>query len=131
MIAKILKLFKKNKVIRKEQNIYEMDSMGYGFWGNSIKFSSPPNSFSTGSILSIVGWKANRPKKGDFIRIKGTSGNISIAKITKVKLCVDPNDMFFGTIRVLGYDMDYMRHNNIETQFTRSFSGKLTPVSKL
>ena len=103
--------------------IFHMDSMGGGYGGNSIKYSNSPKKYSSGSILHVVGWKANRPKKGDLLRTTGSSGNVAIGEFIKVELCSDPNDMFFGDVKVIGYDMDYMKKNGIKTEFTQNWKG--------
>ncbi len=126
MLKTLCRLFKKNapltKINLKNRKIFRMDSMGGGCMGNSIKFFHSPEIFATGTIVHVTGWKSRRPKKGDLLRICGKSGNITIGEFIKVELCDNPNDMFFGDVRIAGYDMDYMKANGIETEFTKSWN---------
>lgn len=101
------------KLIANARKIYNMDSMGLGYWGNSIKFSSPPENVKGGDILRVVGWKPSRPRKDDLLRMRLASNKVAIAIFLKVDLCNDPNDMFFGNVKLLGYDLNY---GNLEFQ---------------
>lgn len=91
----------------KARKIYNMDSMGGGYWGNSIKYFTIPKDIITGTILNVVGWKPNRPRPKDLLRMRLASGKVGIGVFVKVELCKNPADMFFGDVKMLGYDLNY------------------------
>ena len=95
------------KLKKEARKIYDMDSIGNGYWGNSIKFCSGPDIINGGELLRVVGWKSSRPKKGDLLRMKLASGKVAIAIFKKVELCNNPHDMFFGSVQLIGYDLKY------------------------
>lgn len=126
-------LKKATKRKKPQKRIFHTDSMGGGYRGNSIKFNHAPKDISSGVLISVVGWKPHRPKKGDLLRSRLSSGNVSIGKFTKVELCRDPADMFFGDVKIIGYDLDYMKKKGISTAFTRGLeNGTIeTTITKL
>lgn len=102
-----LKATKSSVKTKVKGRIFHMDSMGKGHWGDSIKFNTCPSRFCTGTKVEIIGWKSNRPRKGDFLRLRGLSGQVWVGKFTRVKLCRNPADMFFADVSILGHDLDY------------------------
>ena len=57
-----------DEMIAKARKIYNMDSMGGGGWGNSIKYADTPKNITAGTIIRVVGWKSQRPKVKDLRR---------------------------------------------------------------
>ena len=96
-----------DKLIANARKIYNMDSMGGSYWGNSIKLSNSPATIISGTMLSVVGWKSSRPKPNDLLRMRMASGKVGLCIFVKVELCRDPADMFFGDVKMLGYDLNY------------------------
>ena len=69
-------------------------------WGNSIqirKWEQPHG--------RVVGWLRRKPKRGDILTVRGSSG-IMVCEFKKVGCCGDPPDMFFADIEYLAHLLD-------------------------
>lgn len=71
----------------------------HNVWGNEVKWSDY-------NQMRVVGWMSHKPDKGDFILSKMESGRVGRFKVVKVDLCIDPNDMFFATVKPIRYEQD-------------------------
>lgn len=74
-----------------------------GCWGNMIQFTRPEQwdqEISFDSTFDVHGWKSDKPKVGDILRIEG-SVSWMFGQFTEVRPCADPPDMFFGKIRLV------------------------------
>ncbi len=96
-----------DEMIAKARKIHNMDSMGGGGWGNSIKYADTPKTITAGTIIHIVGWKPHRPKVKDLLRMRLASGKVAIGIFINVELCNRVWDMFFGDVRLIAYDLNY------------------------
>jgi len=67
-------------------------------WGNSIQW------WPDFTSRRVVGWLSHRPVKGDLLRVAMQSGKVAIFKFIEVDLQRDPEDMFFGRVRDVGYE---------------------------
>lgn len=70
------------------RTIHMQDHQG---WGNAIHWSDWPK-------LNVHGHLAKLPEVGDFLTCDFQSGARHKFKFTEVKPCLDPRDMFFGTV---------------------------------
>jgi hypothetical protein len=66
-------------------------------WGDSIGFVNYDKREITGHLTPL-------PKVGDEFQTKMKSGKIGRFKILSIRYCVDPSDMFFGTVEDIGYE---------------------------
>ena len=90
-LYKILLWFRRKTV--RTGNIYNMwEDKG---WGNRISWTDWNGREIDGHLLGM--------KKGDEIRSKMESGKIARFVITEIQYCSDPQDMFFGKVKDLGY----------------------------
>lgn len=65
-------------------------------WGNSIQFNDWEK-------RRLVGWTSPIPKKGDELIAEMFSGKLGKFLFVKVEPCIDPSDMWFATVKDLGY----------------------------
>ena len=70
---------------------YEMG----GGWGNDIDFT---NYVPGRNVQDIVGHKQDIPQVGDFVVSPMSSGKRCAFRVTEVKWCCDPPDMFFAVV---------------------------------
>jgi hypothetical protein len=68
-------------------------------WGNSISWNKYED-------RRIYGFLYRLPNEGDVIMSKMVSGKIGCFKISSIKYCNDPSDMFFATVSDWGYLSD-------------------------
>lgn len=66
------------------------------FWGNNVEWLDFDK-------RRLVGWLEHIPDEGDEIHDRMESGKICRFKITHVKRCHDPYDMFFADVEAIGY----------------------------
>lgn len=79
----------------KKKSTPSSDVMG-GWWGNKIEWFDWER-------RRVVGWKQERPKVGDYLYAQMQSGKWAKFRYTEVDLKWDPPDMFFGTVKDIGY----------------------------
>lgn len=103
MIKKLKTLLCKffgNKKIPIKQSIIPTEEIinlwEHNGWGNNVYFSDFKN-------RKITGHLSPRPKVGDEIRSKMSSGKIGRFLVKEIEYCRDPNDMFFCDVEDLGY----------------------------
>lgn len=77
--------------------LIDMDK--HNSWGDSI-------SFMDYKIREVTGHMDPIPEVGDFLIKKMKSGKTAAFKIIEIRPCLDPPDMFFGTVTDLGYIED-------------------------
>ncbi len=65
-------------------------------WGNSMYFLDWQKRKVSGHLY-------DSPSKGDILRAEMNSGKIAEFVFTEVEYCKDPRDMFFGTVKDIGY----------------------------
>lgn len=65
-------------------------------WGDSIDFNDWQRRGLTGHTTPL-------PKKGDIFHSKMRSGKVMAFELVKVEYCGDPSDMWFGTVKDVGY----------------------------
>lgn len=65
-------------------------------WGDNIYFFD-------WAKRRIVGWMTPIPKVGDELRCKMRSGKIARFEVVEVEHQRDPSDMFFATVKDIGY----------------------------
>ena len=99
MLKKLIKkIFKYGT--KKEVKIWNM--WEYNTWGYAINWFNYDAKRITGHLPDdLMGFKTI--KVGDELRAKMQSGKVARFKITKVKRCQDPPDMFFATVNYIGY----------------------------
>ena len=68
-----------------------------GTWGNAIQWSDWDS-------RRVVGWKSRKPVVGDILKSTMGSGKVAVFEFTAVEYKDSPSDMFFGTVRDIGYD---------------------------
>lgn len=68
-------------------------------WGNSVSWNKYED-------RRIYGFLYHLPDEGDVIMSKMVSGKIGCFKISSVRHCNDPSDMFFATVSDWGYLSD-------------------------
>ena len=68
----------------------------HAYWGDNIEWFHFED-------RTLVGWLPIRPKKGDYVLDKMTSGNVAVFKVVSVELQRDPRDMFYATVKDMGY----------------------------
>ena len=90
---------KKSKMVcvNKDAKIFKTG----GGWGNAINWLE--TSTNKKGEYCVVGWKTPKPKKGDKLETQMESGKIGVFVFTKIEICGDPPDMFFGNVVGLGY----------------------------
>lgn len=74
----------------------DIDIWEHKDWGDNVYFLDWKE-------RKIVGWMKPLPKIGDEIRSKMRSGKIARFEIVKIKVEQDPPDMFFATVKDIGY----------------------------
>lgn len=75
-----------------------------GGWGTAITFQQDDAPAGMSSMQKKVsGFQPRRPSVGDVLQADMRSGRKGTYIFTQVKLCNDPNDMFFGTVEWRGY----------------------------
>lgn len=79
--------------VRKRAKIYRIG----GGWGSRVRWKN----YDT---FSVVGWKHIIPMKGDFLLAPMASGRTGVFIFNSVRAELDPPDMFFGTVRPIGYE---------------------------
>jgi hypothetical protein len=67
-------------------------------WGDSIQW------WPDFASRQVTGWQSTRPQKGDLLRVRMQSGKVLICKFVEVEHTRDPEDMFFGRVRDVGYE---------------------------
>lgn len=67
-----------------------------GGWGNAINWQAWDR-------RGVVGWKRHRPQVGDILLSPMESGRTGKFEFIKVDYCADPPDMFFATVKQVGY----------------------------
>lgn len=70
-----------------------------GAWGDAIQWVR----YDTGRV---AGWKLRKPLVDDLLAVPMQSGNEAVFRFVKVDPCLEPKDMFFGTVKLLGYSKD-------------------------
>ena len=60
--------------------------------------------FSNYDKRRLTGWMTCKLKKGDYVSSEMASGRRMIFKVTKVENCSSPSDMFFATVKDIGYE---------------------------
>lgn len=63
-------------------------------WGDSFHFSGPNK---------IVGWLTPLPEYNDEFRVPMKSGKLGRFRVNSVEQEIDPPDMFYATVRFVGY----------------------------
>ena len=76
-------------------NIRHLFSEGGG-WGNRIEWFN-------WETRKVVGWKTPKPQVGDLLHALMESGKVGEFEFTTVEPCGDPQDMFFATVKDIGY----------------------------
>lgn len=72
-----------------------------GFWGDAIDFVQlPPNDKGH---CKVYGFKKDRPRKGDELLVKMSSGKMGVWRFKEVTYEWDPPDMFFGLVKFHHY----------------------------
>lgn len=95
----IVGLFQKGKqeqktFIRDDARTYEIG----GVWGMSVQwFGDTPGT-------KVVGWMSRRPRIGDILLAPMQSGRIGKYVFTDVDYKLDPKDMFFGDVELIGVE---------------------------
>jgi hypothetical protein len=77
---------------RKDASIFEIG----GGWGDAIHWQDTENP-------RVVGWKTPMPREGDILVSPMESGKRGKFVFGKIEACGDPRDMFFASLRFLGY----------------------------
>lgn len=85
--VRTVKLKKGQRVIRMWEHVS---------WGNNVEWFD----FRHGQL---VGWLTTLPKKKDYVLEKMDSGRIAVFRVVSVEPQPDPKDMFFATLKDLGY----------------------------
>lgn len=81
----------------------QFDLTKNGSWGRSVQFKDE-------HFKDVYGWLTPLPQRGDTILFKMESGKIGKYQFTDVRPCGDPTDMFFGTVKGLGYVTEKQTH---------------------
>jgi hypothetical protein len=66
-----------------------------GTWGNHVGWTRPGE--------RVAGHRSPRPKVGDLLRSPMESGRDGLFRLTAVKMCSDPSDMYFADVEWAGY----------------------------
>ena len=67
-----------------------------GGWGNAINWMDWEQ-------RRIVGWKTPKPQIGDILHAQMQSGQVAEFEFVSVEPCRNPQDMFFATVKDIGY----------------------------
>lgn len=70
--------------------------MGPEAWGDAISW------FPNFAARRVVGWMPRRPEQGDVLRVAMKSDKVLLCEFIDVES--DPADMFFATVRDIGYE---------------------------
>ena len=65
-------------------------------WGHNIEIINIENG---GLRLKIAGWSAPRPTGSDYVILKNPEGGAARYQLENVRLCDDPEDMWFADAR--------------------------------
>lgn len=68
-------------------------------WGDAINITK----VNEDGTFRIVGWLWHKPKNGDYLIYKVSSGKKAKGLICEVEYCGDPHDMFFAKVIPLEY----------------------------
>lgn len=72
------------------------DKEAHNGWGDSIQWMNWEK-------RRLVGWTTPLPVKGDMLQSKMESGKVAQFEFVKVEPCIDPSDMWFATVKDIGY----------------------------
>lgn len=97
---------------RKDASIFDMRNQKW--WGDSVVWNDIERH-------RVHGWCYQRPQKGDVLKSMMASGRVGVFVFTKVELCRDPDDMFFGTVEQIGYETSTVKEGD-ELRGTRAGS---------
>lgn len=76
-----------------------------GFWGSHIEWiTKVPEERDDGRYMRCWGHHAPRPRIADILTSKMESGKVGEWEFTEVDYERDPDDMFFGWVRFVGYE---------------------------
>lgn len=73
-----------------------IDAREHKFWGDRIQWFN-------WDTRKIVGWLDRIPSIGDEIRFQMQSGKVAQFEVIEIERCRDPQDMFFATLKDIGY----------------------------
>lgn len=84
-----------------------------GGWGNHISWLNDGVADRVGlddgtvgqGHRKVYGHKSFKPRLGDLLTCQMQSGRIGIFKFVEIEYLTDPDDMFFGTVEFLEYEV--------------------------
>ena len=71
-------------------------TIGEGYWGNVMEW----NNFAK---RKVHGWRPRPPVIGQRVEAEMQSGRTAVFEIENVKTMLDPPDMYFATLKDIGY----------------------------